>query len=95
MDITMALNVQDNTAFQLVIDPTVGSALKGRGNGMLNLHINPGNGIFNMYGDYTLIEGSFLFSLQNIITKIHHRERFDDSVDGRACRCAARHQCRL
>lgn len=68
-DITMALNVQDNTAFQLVIDPTVGSALKGRGNGMLNLHINPGNGIFNMYGDYTLIEGSFLFSLQNIITK--------------------------
>ena len=69
MDITMALNVQDNTAFQLVIDPTVGSALKGRGNGMLNLHINLGNGIFNMYGDYTLIEGSFLFSLQNIITK--------------------------
>lgn len=69
MDITMALNVQDNTAFQLVIDPTVGNALKGRGNGMLNLHINPGNGIFNMYGDYTLIEGSFLFSLQNIITK--------------------------
>lgn len=69
MDITMALNVQDNTAFQLVINPTVGSALKGRGNGMLNLHINPGNGIFNMYGDYTLIEGSFLFSLQNIITK--------------------------
>jgi hypothetical protein len=36
---------------------------------MLNLHINPGNGIFNMYGDYTLIEGSFLFSLQNIISK--------------------------
>lgn len=69
MDITMALNVQDNTAFQLVIDPTVGNALKGRGNGMLNLHINPGNGIFNMYGDYTLIEGSFLFSLQNIISK--------------------------
>lgn len=69
MDITMALNVQDNTAFQLVIDPTVGSALKGRGNGMLNLHINPGNGIFNMYSDYTLIEGSFLFSLQNIISK--------------------------
>lgn len=69
MDITMALNVQDNTAFQLVIDPTVGRALKGRGNGMLNLHINPGNGIFNMYGDYTLIEGSFLFSLQNIISK--------------------------
>ena len=31
--------------------------------------INPGNGIFNMYGDYTLIEGSFLFSLQNIISK--------------------------
>lgn len=69
MDITMALNVQDNTAFQLVIDPTVGNALKGRGNGMLNLHINPGNGVFEMYGDYTLTEGSYLFTLQNIINK--------------------------
>ena len=53
----------------MCIRDRVGSALKGRGNGMLNLHINPGNGIFNMYGDYTLIEGSFLFSLQNIISK--------------------------
>lgn len=69
MDITMALNVQDNMAFQLVIDPTVGNALKGRGNGMLNLHINPGNGVFEMYGDYTLTEGSYLFTLQNIINK--------------------------
>lgn len=69
MDITMALNVRDNTAFQLVIDPTVGNALKGRGNGMLNLHINPGNGVFEMYGDYTLTEGSYLFTLQNIINK--------------------------
>ena len=97
MDITMALNVQDNTAFQLVIDPTVGSALKGRGNGMLNLHINPGNGIFNMYGDYTLIEGSFLFSLQNIISKkfiIESGSMIPVDQAG-TCRCAARHQYRL
>lgn len=69
MDITMALDVKDNTAFQLVIDPTVGDILKGRGNGMLNLHINPGANVFEMYGDYTLTEGSYLLVIQNLINK--------------------------
>ena len=40
MDITMALNVQDNTAFQLVIDPTVGSALINRSNYLLHLELD-------------------------------------------------------
>lgn len=66
MDITLALDVKDNTAFQLVVDPTVGDILKGRGNGMLNLHINPQNNIFGMYGDYTLTEGSYQFTLPGI-----------------------------
>ena len=33
-----------------------------------NLHINPGNGIFNMYGDYTLIERQFSF----LIAEYHY-----------------------
>ena len=69
MDINMSLNIQPNAEVQLVIDPTVGDIIKGRGDGLLNLRINPKSGIFEMYGDYTINEGSYLFTLQNIINK--------------------------
>lgn len=69
VDITMALNVRDNAEFQLVIDPTVGDILRGRGNGTINIHVNPSKNIFTMYGDYVISEGSYLLTLQNIINK--------------------------
>lgn len=69
MDINLTLNVLPNADFQLVIDPTVGDIIKGRGEGTLNLHINPRANVFEMYGDYTITEGSYLFTLQNIINK--------------------------
>ena len=69
MDITMALDVRPNAEVQLVIDPTVGDIIKGRGDGSLNMRINPRMNIFEMYGDYTIEEGSYLFTLQNIINK--------------------------
>ena len=69
MDITMALDVRPNAEVQLVIDPTVGDIIKGRGDGLLNLRINPAADIFEMYGDYTIEEGSYLFTLQNIVNK--------------------------
>ncbi len=69
MDITMALDVRKNAEVQLVIDPTVGDVIRGRGDGSLNLRINPRKNIFEMYGDYTIDEGSYLFTLQNIVNK--------------------------
>ncbi|MBQ9137803.1 MAG: translocation/assembly module TamB domain-containing protein [Alistipes sp.] len=69
MDINMSLDVRDNAEAQLVIDPTVGDIIKGTGNGLLNLRINPSADIFEMYGLYTIDEGSYLFTLQNIINK--------------------------
>ena len=69
MDMNMTLNVQPNIEMQLVIDPTVGDIIKGRGNGTFNMRIVPNSNIFDMYGDYTITEGSYLFTLQNIINK--------------------------
>ena len=69
MDINMSLDVKDNTEVQLVIDPTVGDIIKATGNGLLNMRINEGADIFEMYGDYVITEGSYLFTLQNIINK--------------------------
>ena len=69
MKINMALTANRNTEVQLVIDPTVGDIIKARGEGSLNLQIVPSANIFDMYGDYTISDGSYLFTLQNIINK--------------------------
>ncbi len=69
VDISLAMNVRPNAEFQLVIDPTVGDVMRGRGQGTLNMHINPRSGVFDMYGDYEITEGSYQFTLQNVVSK--------------------------
>ena len=69
MDISLALDVRPNAEMQLVIDPTVGDIIKGSGEGQLNMRINPQADIFEMYGDYTIEKGSYLFTLQSVINK--------------------------
>ncbi|MBR4849700.1 MAG: translocation/assembly module TamB domain-containing protein [Alistipes sp.] len=75
MDITMSLDVRPNTEVQLVIDPTVGDIIKSRGEGLLNLRVNPKANILEMYGDYTIEKGSYLFTLQNVVNKWFDIER--------------------
>lgn len=70
MDIDMALNVLPNIEMQLVIDPTVGDVIKGKGQGQLNMHIVPKANVFEMRGDVRISEGTYLFTLQNIINKL-------------------------
>ncbi len=69
LDINMSLNVKPNTDFRLVIDPEMGNGIRARGNGSLNLHVNPTTDEFTMLGDYEITEGSYNFVLQNIINK--------------------------
>lgn len=69
MNINMSIDVFENAEAQLVIDPTVGDIIKGRGNGMLNLRINPSADLFEMNGLYTITEGSYLFTMQNVFNK--------------------------
>ena len=72
MDIDMTLNVEPNIDMQLVIDPTLGDIIKGKGSGQLTLHYVPKANILEMRGTYTISEGNYLFTLQNIWHK-----RFD------------------
>ncbi len=67
--INMALTVLPNTDFQLVIDPTMGKGIKARGNGALNITVNPKNGDFRMYGDYELTEGSYNLNLERLVDR--------------------------
>ncbi|MFR9620878.1 MAG: translocation/assembly module TamB domain-containing protein [Rikenellaceae bacterium] len=69
LEVNLSLDVRPNTEVQLVIDPTVGDIIKSRGEGRFNLSINPKENLMEMYGDYTISEGSYLFTLSNIINK--------------------------
>ncbi len=69
MDINLSLNVHPNVDFQLVIDPQAGDQISGKGEGLLNIRVNPRDNIFEMLGDYVIQEGSYLFTLQNVINK--------------------------
>ena len=70
MDIDMTLNVLPNIEMQLVIDPTVGDVIKGKGSGQLAMHIVPKANVFEMRGDVRISEGTYLFTLQNILNKL-------------------------
>ncbi|MFI3317018.1 MAG: hypothetical protein SNF93_05570 [Rikenellaceae bacterium] len=69
LNINMALQATPDLDFQLVIDPVVGDIIKAKGEGRLNLNIAPQQNIFEMYGDYSITEGNYLFTLLNPISK--------------------------
>ena len=66
MNINMALDVRPNVEMELDV---AGNTVRGRGAGALNLEINPRENLFMINGDYTIEEGTFLLSLQQIINK--------------------------
>lgn len=53
----------------LVMDPVGGDKIKARGTGQLKLHYSTSNDDVKMYGTYELDEGSYNFTLQDIIIK--------------------------
>ncbi len=69
VNINMALHATPDLDFQLVIDPVVGDVIKAKGEGRLNLNIAPQENLFEMYGDYNITEGNYLFTLLNPISK--------------------------
>ena len=62
------LTLTPDAEVQLLFDPKIGDIIKGNGNGNLKMEINT-LGNFKMYGDYTVEEGKYLFTLRNVINK--------------------------
>ncbi|HEX2977196.1 MAG TPA: translocation/assembly module TamB domain-containing protein, partial [Bacteroidales bacterium] len=68
LNINIDLNVTPEAVVELIFDPKVGDIMSGSGSGMLNITLNP-KGDFAILGDYTLEQGSYLFTLGNILNK--------------------------
>ena len=66
MDISMTLDVQPNVELELSV---AGNVIRSRGTGTLTMQINPKSNLFEIFGDYTISNGTFNFSLQNIINR--------------------------
>ena len=62
------LDVTPDAEVQLIFGTQIGDVIRGRGSGDLKLEINS-QGAFNMYGEYNIQEGDYLFTLQNLINK--------------------------
>ena len=67
----MNLTATPDAEAQIIFDEKSGDIIKARGKGDLNLKIN-NLGKFDMYGEYVISSGDYMFTLENFITK-----RFD------------------
>jgi len=68
LDFKLDLEVTRDAYIELIFDLTAGDIIRGRGNGQLNLHFDP-QGEFTMFGDYTIEEGGYNFTLYNLVNK--------------------------
>jgi hypothetical protein len=68
VSLEMELSVTDQAVGEIIFDEEVGDILRGQGNGSLSLLI-PRDGDLRMFGTYTITEGSYLFTLFDVINK--------------------------
>ena len=62
------LDVTKDALFDLVFDELVGDKISGRGDGNILMEIDR-YGNFNMYGQYVIDQGEYMFTLQDVINK--------------------------
>ncbi|MGQ9620833.1 MAG: translocation/assembly module TamB domain-containing protein, partial [Bacteroidales bacterium] len=68
MEVAFDLEVTPDAEVQLIMDPKAGDIIKGSGSGNLNISLDR-KGTFKIFGDYTIENGDYLFTLGNIINK--------------------------
>lgn len=67
--LNLDLEVTPDAEAQIIIDKKLGDIIKANGSGNLKMEINPAKDIFNMFGDYIIEKGDYLFTLQGVINK--------------------------
>ncbi len=68
LNLDMDIEITPEAEVQLIFDPKVGDIMKSKGYGNINLQINT-LGKFNIFGEYYVEEGDYLFTLQNVINR--------------------------
>jgi len=68
IDLDFDLEVTPQAKTRLIFDPDFRDIIEARGRGNLNMEVN-NNGNFRIFGNYTIEDGTYLFSLKNVINK--------------------------
>lgn len=68
IDLDMNLDVTPDASIQLFLPENIGN-IKGTGNGNLQLIVNSKGDVL-MFGEYAINQGTFLFTLQNILNRV-------------------------
>lgn len=68
LNLIFNLEATPDAEIQLIFDEKAGDVIKATGRGNINMDINS-NGNFEMFGTYTINDGSYLFTLENFINK--------------------------
>jgi hypothetical protein len=68
VSLSMNLTVTPEAEINLLLDRQTGDIIRGRGNAVIELQINP-QGELRMFGNYTFASGDYTFTLANIANK--------------------------
>jgi hypothetical protein len=68
LTLNLDLEINNELESQIIFDPRIGDIIKARGNGNIKLILDKNNDI-QIFGDYIIQSGDYLFTLQNIINK--------------------------
>lgn len=68
-ELDLAVEVSPNIKMNVIMDPSAGDKIIATGNGSMRLNYNSFNDKIDMYGKYTIDEGNYRFTLQDIIIR--------------------------
>ena len=66
--VDLQIDVTPDAEMELIVDPKGGDVIKGRGNGNLRVQFDSFSDV-KLFGTYTIDNGHYLFTLQNLIRK--------------------------
>lgn len=68
VSVNMDLTVTESAEMELIFNEQAGDIIKGRGRGDIQFY-QPRKGNFEMYGEYIIEQGDYLFTLYNVVNK--------------------------
>lgn len=77
IEMNFDLDITPDAEVRLIFDDQIGDVMRSRGSGNIKLNVN-NDGDLNMFGNYVVQDGDYLFTLQNVINK-----RFDLEEGGK------------
>ncbi len=69
LNIGLSANVTPEAEILIEINKSLGDVIKANGTGLINMDINPTKEIFDVFGDYTINQGSYKFVLMGFAAK--------------------------